>query len=549
MTILKSLLAVVCLLPAIPPVWHMTRERRLTFDGGASLLSYNFARLVAADGGGRVHIVWYDDRDGIEQIYYKRSLDHGMTWGADVRLAACSDRQEHPAITARGDSVYVVWHSQRDNGSNIFLKRSTDGGTTWEPEARISTSDRAAYASVAVAGANLHVVWGDNRDGGQAEVYIRSSDDDGLYWGPETRVSETPFDSWVPTVEASSRNVYVAWVDTRDGNEEEYFRRSADGGKTWGEVTRLTDNPANSWAPSLVAEGETLHFVWFDQQDSPVQPLDAERQLDEVMRRLGLSVDPAPTGVMVAHPELAAQRRASEKGQLIERAAPAWIAGGGDPARLQAIFRDLEEMSRRGASYLEKERMLDEAIALIGLSYTPSPTDDLPKIYYLDAQKIRVQDKLKQIQAAAPAWVQGGGDPQRLAAALEEFQQAMSIATSEWEIYYRRSTDGGRTWEAARRLTFAPGPSARPSIALDGRGLYLVWYDGRDGNAEVYYKHSPDSGATWEPDTRLTAAPNDSLNPSVAVAHGFAHVAWYDLRDSNAEIYYCRLPHPPHRFR
>jgi len=549
MTILKSLLVVVCLLPAIPQERRVTREQRLTFDAGESLLNYNFARSIAADGDGRVHIVWYDNRDGVTQIYYKRSLDHGRTWGADVRLAASSVRQEHPAIAARGDTIYIVWHSQQDNSSNIFLKRSTDGGTDWEPEVQISTSDRAAHASIAVAGTNVHVVWGDHRDGEQAEVYIRSSGDDGMNWGPEMRISELPFDSWVPTVEASGRNVYVAWVDTRDDNEEEYFRRSMDGGQTWGEVTRLTDNAANSWAPSLVAKGETLHFVWFDQQDSPVQPLDAERELDEVMRRLGLSVDPAPIGVMVTHPELAAQRRAKEKGQLIERAAPAWIAGGGAPARLQAILRDLDELSQRGASYLEKERKLDEAIALMGLSYTPGPTDGLPKIYYLDAQKIRVQDKLKQIQAAAPSWVQRGGNPQQLAAALQEFQQLMNTATSEWEIYYRRSSDGGQTWEAARRLTFAPGPSARPSIALNGRDLHVVWYDGRDGNAEVYEKHSPDGGATWEPDVRLTVAPDDSLQPSVAVAHGLAHVAWYDMRDGNAEIYYRRLPRANRRFR
>jgi hypothetical protein len=551
MTLLKSLLVVVCLLPALSQERSLTRDRRLTFDGGASLLSYNFARSVAADGAGRVHLVWYDDRDGVAQIYYKRSVDHGNTWEADTRLSPGPERQENPAVAAMGGKVYVVWHSLRNNGSTVFLKRSIDGGKSWEPETQVSTGDRAAFASVAVAGANVYVVWGDHRDGEQTEVYFRGSNDGGdggMIWGPETRVSEPPFESWVPTVEASGRNVYVAWVDTRDGNEEEYFRRSADGGQTWGKVTRLTDNGANSWAPSLAADGETLHLVWFDQQDSPVQPLDAERRLDDVMRGMGLNPAPEPAGVMVTNPELAAQRRAGEKARLVERAAPVWVARGGDPARLQAILHDLSELGQRGASYLEKERKLDEAVALMGLPYTPGPTDDLPKIYYLDAQKIRAQDKLKQIQDAGPAWAQRGGNPQQLAAALHEFQRMMEIAASEWEIYYRRSTDGGQTWEAPRRLSFAPGPSARPSIATDGRELSVVWYDGREGAAEIYYKRSRDNGATWEPDTRLTNAPGDSLQPSVAAAGGLVHVAWYDLRDGNPEIYYRRFPSPPRRF-
>jgi hypothetical protein len=549
MNFVTSLLVAVCLLAGSiqekPWKWRQT-QHRLTYDAGASLLSYNFARSLAADAAGRVHTVWYDNRDGVSQIYYKRSPDGGRTWGSDLRLAACAAMQEAPALAVEGDNVFVVWHSQQDGRFNVFLKRSPDGGANWETDVQLSARDGAAYSSIAVAGESVHVVWGDQRDG-QTEIYIRSSIDAGLSWGPEMRLSELPFESWVPTVEASGRNVYVAWVDTRDGNEEEYFRRSADGGRTWEPVTRLTANAANSWAPSLAVEGETLHFVWFDQQDSPAQPLDAEKRLDDAMRLQGLNADSVPAGVMVPHPERAAQRRAEEKGRLIEREAPAWAARGGNVAQLQTIMREIEELTRRDASYLEKERKINEAVALMGLHYTPGSMDDLPKIYYLDAQQIRVQDKLKQIQTAAPAWVQRGGSPQQLEALLQAFQQIMHLATSEWDIYYRRSFDGGQTWEPAMRLTTAPGPSARPSIALDGRGLHVVWYDGRDGNLEIYGKHSPDGGTTWEPDVRLSHAPGESMHPCVAISQGSTHVVWFDRRDGNAEIYYRRLLRPLRR--
>ncbi|MEP7341544.1 MAG: hypothetical protein ABI977_27680 [Acidobacteriota bacterium] len=55
-----------------------------------------------------------------------------------------------------------------------------------------------------------------------------------------------------------------------------------------------------------------------------------------------------------------------------------------------------------------------------------------------------MQYKLKQIQAAAPGWVQRGGNLQQLEAMLHEFQQALTLASTEWDIYYRRSTDGAR---------------------------------------------------------------------------------------------------------
>lgn len=519
-------------------------DRPLTRDSGVShQLSFNFAWSVAADAFGRVHVVWYDDRDGNPQIYYKRSEDDGGTWGPDTRLSVGPGPNEHPAVAVSGSNVYVVWHGIREGGSDIFLRHSRDGGASFDPVTPMTSRHSSAHASVAASGSAVHIVWADGRDG-QAEIYTRRSADAGESWEEEKRLTDHPSTfgtvAWVPTVAVSGANVYVAWVDTRDGNEEEYFKRSTDGGASWGPDTRLTEDRANSWAPSLAVSGDTVHLVWFDQKDSPAQPLEAEEKLDGAMRVLGLAVESVPAGVMVPHPEYAARRRAGEKLHLILEAAPAWVQRGGDATALRRILQELEELGRAGASYLEKERKLDQAVRLLALSYKPGPADDLPKIYYMDAMRLRVADKMKQIEKAAPGWVAQGGDPMKLEALLKEFERTMSLATTEWEIYYRRSTDGGATWGPETRLTNAPGPSQRPSLAVVGDRLHTVWFDGRDGNAELYYKHSEDGGETWGSDIRLTNAPGDSLNPSVAVSGSHVHVVWFDRRDGNAEIYYKR---------
>ncbi len=175
------------------------------------------------------------------------------------------------------------------------------------------------------------------------------------------------------------------------------------------------------------------------------QPLDAEKMLDEVMGMLGLTVEPAPTGVMVVHPEEAAKRRAMEKGQQVQAAAPGWVQGGGDAAKLGAILQELDEMGRRGATYFAKERKLDEALRLMGLTYMPGPQGDLPKVYYMDAMRMRVQDKMQQILAAAPGWVRRGGDPKKLEGMLKDFERTMGLAITEWDIYYKRTRKRSRS--------------------------------------------------------------------------------------------------------
>jgi hypothetical protein len=522
---------------AAPPGWQ--GERRLTADPGASQLAINFARAVAAEPGGSVHVVWFDQAASSSRILYRRSTDGGRAWKRAVQLSPRGAWAERPAVAVSGGQLYVVWHARSSQGYDVFLRRSTNGGASWSAPRALSSSHAAAYPAVAATGAAVHVSWGDSRSG-HAELVTRRSGDRGATWSAEQQLSPPGFDSWVPTIEADGERVVAAWVDTGDGNEEEYLRRSLDGGRSWQPVQRITANDRNSWAPSVVVAGDVVHFAWFDQQDAPFSPYEAETPLHEAMRLLGLEVPPLPAGVMVPHPMEAARRRTTEKAHLVEAAAPAWIAAGGDAARLAAILAELQAMGARGASYLEKERKIDEAVRLLGLTYVPGPMDDVPRVYYGEAQQIRVQDELLQVRAAGPAWVAAGGDPARLEALLAELARRMRLATHEWEIYYRRSLDGGATFEPTQRLTFAGGFSQRPSLAVDGRAVQLVWFDERDGDVEVYTKRSADGGVTWGPDVRLSTARGTSELPSLAVGAGVAHVVWSDDRTGNREIFYTR---------
>jgi hypothetical protein len=354
---------------------------RLTNDPAESYTSYS-AWCIAASGQ-VVHVVWYDERNlaNYAEIYYKRSTDAGMSWSADVRLTNDSAESWDPSFSLSGSVVHVVWYDNRDGNTEIYYKRSIDGGSSWGgADTRLTNnSSSSSYPSVAVSGSVVHVVWQDFRDGNR-EIYYKRSTEGGISWEADTRLTNYTADSRFPSVSVSGQVVHVVWYDTRDGNQEIYYKRSTDGGVSWGTDTRLTNNPALSELPSVSVSGSVVHVVWRDTRD--------------------------------------------------------------------------------GNS----------------------------------------------------------------------------------EIYYKRSTDGGVSWGADTRLTYNTADSRHPIVSVSDQVLHVVWHDNRHGAAEIYYKRSTDGGISWEADTRLTNNSAESRTASVSVSGTVVHVVWQDDRDGNYEIYYKRDP-------
>ncbi|MEO8512979.1 MAG: exo-alpha-sialidase [Ignavibacteria bacterium] len=354
-------------------------DLRLTNDPAFSYTPDNNAWCVAASAN-VVHVVWYDIRDGNREIYYKRSADGGASWGADTRLTNNSALSELPSIAVSGLEVHVVWHDARDGNREIYYKRSLDGGVSWEADTRITDNvEVSQLPSVSVSGQLVSLVWQDSRDGNE-EIYYNRSTNGGASWGTDTRISNAAGNSNSPSVTVSGLFVHVVWYDLRDGNWEIYYKRSSDGGASWGPETRLTNNAAFSQLPSVAVSGQVVSVLWQDERDG------------------------------------------------------------------------------------------------------------------------------------------------------------------NYEIYYKRSIDGGVSWGADTRLTNNPAPSVNPSVSVSGLAVHVVWFDNRDVNEEIYYKRSIDGGVNWGADTRLTNNTSSSQYSSVAVSGSSVHVVWQDNRDGNYELYYKRDP-------
>jgi hypothetical protein len=114
----------------------------------------------------------------------------------------------------------------------------------WEPDRRL-TFDYGVQTGynnshcVAASGDTVHVVFGAMRNG-RHRIFYKRSTDGGTTWGQDTSLSNNLMDSDFPSIAIFGSDVHIVWNDDWVGNYEIYYIRSSDGGNTWGSETRLT---------------------------------------------------------------------------------------------------------------------------------------------------------------------------------------------------------------------------------------------------------------------------------------------------------------------
>ncbi|MBI4722367.1 MAG: exo-alpha-sialidase, partial [Candidatus Stahlbacteria bacterium] len=156
-----------------------------------------------------VHVVWYDERDGNEEIYYKRSIDNGDNWEADERLTNDLNYSWYPSIAVRDSIVHVVWTDDRDGNEEIYYKRSIDNGDNWEADVGLTNDlNYSRFPSIAVRDSIVHIVWMDNRDGNH-EIYYKRSLDNGNTWEPDVRLTNDPNNFWFPSIAVRDSIVHI----------------------------------------------------------------------------------------------------------------------------------------------------------------------------------------------------------------------------------------------------------------------------------------------------------------------------------------------------
>jgi len=235
---------------------------RLTWNSYSS--NYPF---IAADTGSGIHVVWGNGTDWCPNIFYKRSTDSGASWSSPTRLT-WGDDCEAPIITIDPSGIlHVVWQGYYLGNWQILYKRSTDSGTSWSALKPLTwNASGSYYPSIAAGSGNrVHVVWcRDDTSMMNYEIYYKRSTNSGQTWEGITRMTWNTRGSYYPEIDTDTGNgVYVVWHDYAPGQPEIYLKRSTDLGGTWLGLQRLTWNGVASESPAIATDsGSGIHLVW-----------------------------------------------------------------------------------------------------------------------------------------------------------------------------------------------------------------------------------------------------------------------------------------------
>ena len=233
---------------------------------------------IVSDGSGGAIITWHDVRNGISNsdIYAQHiDADGNVQWTKDgIPVCAVANAQNSPCIATDGaGGAIIIWQDFRTNYADLYAQRiNKNGESLWAKDGVLvcGTSGAQGAPVVVVDGVGgIIVVWQDFRRT-YADIYAQRVDGSGKTAWERSGVAlcNAPGHESFPVITGNgAEGAIVAWVDTRNGNND-VFAQQVDGNGT---VQWLTNGipvctvSGNQNYPVMVSDGAGgAILAWWD---------------------------------------------------------------------------------------------------------------------------------------------------------------------------------------------------------------------------------------------------------------------------------------------
>jgi hypothetical protein len=396
--------------------------------------------------GSNVYVVWRDNSSGNDDIYFSSSVDNGTTFNGIENLSNNDGRSDKPQIAAVGVNVYVVWRDNSSGKDQIYFKRSSDTGNSFNTTENLSnTNGSSTDPQITATGNNAYIVWSDTTTG-NGDIYFKSSTDNGTSFSvPKNLSTNLDGPALFPQVEAIGNNVYVVWQDETPDKGRIRFRASNDNGNDFS-ITRVLsqENEVNANSPQLSVSERAIYVVW---EDNSRSGNNSSKNFD-LLFRVGIDGGSTFTNtkILTKNPGDSFDPRTATSGENMYAVWEDNTAGDDTSLNWEVRFR--------GVLY-NGENTTDTKI----LSENIGEVADFPQIAASESNLYVVWSDL-----------------------------FIRTYPGMFEIFFTYSKDEGRNFSQAVNLSSNQGSSVLPRIAASEDHAYIVWSDTTTGNGDIYFR-------------------------------------------------------------
>ena len=357
-----------------------------------------------------------------------------------------------------------------------------------------NNSEDSVYGQVSSSNNNTYVVWQESVPGNidrNYEIFFKKSSDDGNSFGERIQLSDNIGFSEHPQMASENNNVYVVWADDTNVNKQIYFKKSNNGGNSFGEQMLLSDSNSNAFNQEISSFGDNVYVVWLEKV--PYGPY-------RIM--LASSNDGANT----FHKPITLSENA------VAQTFPKISSFDG---HVYVVWNVEDQPNTRSGVYFISST--DNGMTFGNISKLNMAEKDFGEP--------QIASSGNQIYV-----IWGGSDTNKLSS-----------------ISFIKSDDNGRTFSDLRKINETEHgrlnePSNVEIIADQKDRVFIAWQDRIDSSDkdEIFFASSTDRGETFNGVTNLSNNAGISECPSIIAVEDTVFATWEDLTPGNHEVFFSR---------
>jgi len=260
---------------------HMDILFAKSWDDGESFHTVNLsdtafawnARIRVSEGN--VYVAWNQNTESAVDVFFSTSSNYGTTFSEPINISNSQKESVDAGFQVVGDNIYMVWEEGNPAEGDVFFAKSVDGGKTFSIPINLSNNGKEKSkitrdTQIQVSGNNIFVVWYNTNPDDYGVFFIKSSNGGETFSQP-IKMNNEAGPAVYPQIVAYDQNIYVIWTqyDMRSSEESDiFFRKSNDGGATFGSIENLSKNNLESvlsiLGPQIAVTQDSVYTLWVD---------------------------------------------------------------------------------------------------------------------------------------------------------------------------------------------------------------------------------------------------------------------------------------------